>query len=135
MLCPPQTYDCSGTRAYVIHSIPSPQAAIGNLMLFGKVARQSLVIKSHSVPRQFPTLRVRLAKYSRRTAFAVAGLGVLWFTDKQLNASAIARNLRTLWTVSSVASLAGLRLPSCPRMFFHAEHTAKITWKHMICGY
>ncbi|KAI5999734.1 ABC1 family-domain-containing protein [Pisolithus marmoratus] len=45
----------------------------------------------------------RLFHYSQRTALAVAGLGVLWFADKQLNASAVARNIRTLWTCTFVS--------------------------------
>lgn len=32
----------------------------------------------------------------------MAGLGVLWFADKQFNASAVARNIRTLWTCTLV---------------------------------
>ncbi|KAI6152704.1 ABC1 family-domain-containing protein [Pisolithus thermaeus] len=54
---------------------------------------------SHSSTASRPS---RLFCYSRRTALAVVGLGVLWFTDKQLNASAVARNVRTLWTCTLV---------------------------------
>lgn len=46
--------------------------------------------------------RSRLFCYSRRTALAVVGLGVLWFADKQLNASAVARNIRTLCTCTLI---------------------------------
>lgn len=48
--------------------------------------------------------RSHLVWYSQRTALAAVGLGVFWFADKELNASAVARNLRTLWAVSPLTS-------------------------------
>lgn len=41
----------------------------------------------------------RLRKYTRRAAYATVGLGTLWAIDRSYNASAVSRNLRTLWTV------------------------------------
>ena len=47
----------------------------------------------------------RLRRYAVRTAVAAFGLGVAYELDKELHASAIIRNLRTLWTVSTPSSL------------------------------
>lgn len=41
----------------------------------------------------------RLGKYARRAGYVVLGLGTAYEVDKHYNASAIFRNLRTLWTV------------------------------------
>lgn len=42
----------------------------------------------------------RVRKYVRRSGYVALGIGTFWATDKTLNASAIFRNFRTLWTVS-----------------------------------
>lgn len=96
-------------------------------MMLSRRAVQSLhVIKS---PRGFcqgtyasscPNLPRRgdsqLIRYSQRTALAMVGLGVFWFADKELNASAVARNLRTLWVVSVSNSTYSLHyLRGCER--------------------
>ncbi|KAF9554246.1 ABC1-domain-containing protein [Agrocybe pediades] len=44
----------------------------------------------------------RLAKYARRTGYVVAGLGMAYVVDKTYNASAIFRNLRTLYTCAMI---------------------------------
>ena len=43
----------------------------------------------------------RLRRYAVRTALAALGLGVAYELDKEYHASAIIRNVRTLWTVSN----------------------------------
>ena len=42
----------------------------------------------------------RLRRYAVRTVLAALGLGVAYELDKEYHASAIIRNVRTLWTVS-----------------------------------
>lgn len=42
----------------------------------------------------------RLTKYARRSGYLALGLGTVWAIDRKFNASSIARNFRTLWTVS-----------------------------------
>ncbi|KAF5378111.1 hypothetical protein D9615_007627 [Tricholomella constricta] len=44
----------------------------------------------------------RLRKYARRVAYTTVGLGTLWAIDKTYNASAVFRNLRTLWTCAAI---------------------------------
>lgn len=46
-----------------------------------------------------PRRHSRLKQYVKSAAYLVIGLGAIWEVDKEYNASAIARNLRTLWTV------------------------------------
>ena len=41
----------------------------------------------------------RLATASRRLAYFGLGVGAAWYLDKEFNASAVSRNVRTLWTV------------------------------------
>ncbi|KAG6841653.1 hypothetical protein C0991_008638 [Blastosporella zonata] len=43
-----------------------------------------------------------LRRYVRRTAYTVAGLGALWTVDRTFNASAVSRNVRTLWTCAAI---------------------------------
>ncbi|KIK98386.1 hypothetical protein PAXRUDRAFT_688940 [Paxillus rubicundulus Ve08.2h10] len=45
---------------------------------------------------------IRFRKVGRRTAYAAGALGTLWFVDKEFNASAVARNFRTLWTCAMI---------------------------------
>ncbi|KAI0645341.1 ABC1 family-domain-containing protein [Trametes meyenii] len=45
----------------------------------------------------------RPRRYARRTAFILLGLGLAYEADRQFNASAIGRNLRTLWTCLVIA--------------------------------
>ncbi|KAI0665718.1 ABC1 family-domain-containing protein [Trametes maxima] len=42
-------------------------------------------------------------RYARRAAFVLLGLGVAYEVDRQFNASAIRRNLRTVWTCLAIA--------------------------------
>lgn len=44
----------------------------------------------------------RARKYGKRMVYLTLGLGTIYIIDKYYNASAISRNLRTLWTVSSI---------------------------------
>lgn len=41
----------------------------------------------------------RLQIYLRRALYTSIGLGAVWIVDREYNASALARNMRTLWTV------------------------------------
>ncbi|KAI0763799.1 atypical/ABC1/ABC1-B protein kinase [Trametes elegans] len=45
----------------------------------------------------------RLQRYTRRTAYVLLGLGAAYGLDRQFNASAIGRNVRTLWTCMTIA--------------------------------
>ncbi|TBU43047.1 ABC1-domain-containing protein [Dichomitus squalens] len=47
--------------------------------------------------------RSLLQRYALRTAIAALGLGIAYEVDKELHASAIIRNLRTLWTCAVIA--------------------------------
>ncbi|KAG6902172.1 hypothetical protein C0995_003453 [Termitomyces sp. Mi166 len=48
------------------------------------------------------TPSIRLRKYVRRTVYTVASLGALWAVDRIYNASAVSRNIRTLWTCAAI---------------------------------
>ncbi|KAI0629098.1 atypical/ABC1/ABC1-B protein kinase [Trametes polyzona] len=45
----------------------------------------------------------RLSRYARRAAYTTVGLGAAYVLDREYNASAVARNLRTLWTCLAIA--------------------------------
>lgn len=71
---------------------------------FGPSTRHGLSTASaQSASRQSS----RVQRYTRRAAIALVAGGLAYGIDREYNASAIARNLRTLWTVSA--------LPLCPR--------------------
>jgi hypothetical protein len=42
----------------------------------------------------------RSKRYARRAGYTVLALGSFWEIDREFNASAVGRNLKTLWTVS-----------------------------------
>ena len=72
------------------------------LQRFAKAPRPSLFpgrqfTRSLSTP---PPSHPRWHKLGRRSAYVAATLGTLWFLDQQFNASAVRRNLRTIWAVS-----------------------------------
>lgn len=68
------------------------------------------------IPHQYPTLhsttvrqahisalgrlKPRSRRLGRALSYTAAGVTTLWLADTELNASAVTRNLRTLWTVS-----------------------------------
>ncbi|KAF8639303.1 hypothetical protein AX17_001584, partial [Amanita inopinata Kibby_2008] len=52
--------------------------------------------QTHGVFRRFSDTRVR------RLAYTALGLGTIYAVDRQYNASAIVRNLRTLWTCAAI---------------------------------
>ncbi|PCH36739.1 ABC1-domain-containing protein [Wolfiporia cocos MD-104 SS10] len=63
-------------------------------------ARGSL--SAHPPSRQLSALP-RSARWLRRAAYVVGGSGALWFVDRQYNASAMARTLRTFSTCAMIA--------------------------------
>ncbi|KAG6837591.1 hypothetical protein H0H93_007005 [Arthromyces matolae] len=48
------------------------------------------------------TTSTRLGIYARRTTYTVAALGAVWTVDNLFNASALSRNIRTLWTCAAI---------------------------------
>lgn len=79
----------------------------GNTSVLQRVSRETsnnlkLVL---GIPRKFSTRTSatgpppRWQRYLRRTGYFGLGVGVVWGFDRQFNASAIGRNLRTLWAV------------------------------------
>ncbi|KAJ6579517.1 ABC1 family-domain-containing protein [Mycena vulgaris] len=48
--------------------------------------------------------RPRWQRYLRRTGYFGLGVGVVWGLDRQFNASAIGRNLRTLWACALITA-------------------------------
>jgi aarF domain-containing kinase len=44
-------------------------------------------------------LRLSRSRLAKRTVYTTFGLGAAYLADTELNASAVTRNLRTLWTV------------------------------------
>lgn len=66
-----------------------------------------------------PLIRsIRLQRYARRTGYFALGIGGVYVVDRTFNASAIARNWRTLWTVSLIRPIITntrlTRYPSAP---------------------
>jgi len=55
---------------------------------------------SEGAPTSAPS---RLRKYALRSLLALGGVGIFGLLDRQYNASAITRNLRTFWTCSLIA--------------------------------
>ena len=53
-----------------------------------------------SLQQETVTRSSRLQRYARRTVLTLVGMGLAYGLDRELNASAIVRNLRTMWTVS-----------------------------------
>lgn len=70
--------------------------------------RHSLVKSpGYRVSNDAPALQVSMLPLSRsrlvkRTVYTTFGLGAAYLADTELNASAVTRNLRTLWTVSLI---------------------------------
>ncbi|KAI0960694.1 hypothetical protein AcV7_000002 [Taiwanofungus camphoratus] len=62
-------------------------------------------ISRHKVPKPLhnPHSATRLQKYTRRIAYVLGGIGSLWLVDREYNASAVTRNVRTLWTCMVIA--------------------------------
>ncbi|TFK35821.1 ABC1 family-domain-containing protein [Crucibulum laeve] len=56
-------------------------------------------LSSSAVTRPTPS---RAGRYTRRIGYLAVGLGTVWAVDKTYNASAITRNLRTLWTCAAI---------------------------------
>ncbi|KAJ7130795.1 ABC1 family-domain-containing protein [Mycena crocata] len=54
-----------------------------------------------SLPPRTPP---RWQRYLRRTGYIGLGVGVVWGVDRQFNASAIGRNLRTLWACALITA-------------------------------
>ncbi|PPQ72125.1 hypothetical protein CVT26_006865 [Gymnopilus dilepis] len=55
-----------------------------------------------TTPPPLPWKPGRLRKYATRTGYAILGLGAAYEVDKHYNASAVFRNLRTLWTCAMI---------------------------------
>ncbi|KIJ67289.1 hypothetical protein HYDPIDRAFT_84650 [Hydnomerulius pinastri MD-312] len=70
-----------------------------NTRAYNSIGRSHLSTSTHQASRN-PSSRLR--KFGRRITYAAAGLGALWFIDKELNASAIGRNVRTLYTCAMI---------------------------------
>lgn len=64
---------------------------------------QRLRLSTSSLSQRTPKPS-RLLKYSRRTVLTLCGVGAVWIVDRQYNASAITRNIRTFWTVRLIPS-------------------------------
>ncbi|KAF9236791.1 ABC1 family-domain-containing protein [Melanogaster broomeanus] len=84
-------------RSFVQHITPRSFLSPLNARPYNYIGRSH---RSISTPSRRHDTRVR--KTARRTAYAAAGLGTLWFVDKEFNASAIGRNIRTLWTCAMI---------------------------------
>ena len=63
-------------------------------------ATSQLFLKPPKIDDQLPVARDEGLVDALRTALAVVGFSVAYEVDRELHASAIIRNLRTLWTVS-----------------------------------
>ena len=51
-----------------------------------------------------PAKTSRLQRYARRVGYFAVGLGGIYVVDRSLNASAISRNFRTLWTCAIISA-------------------------------
>ena len=58
--------------------------------------------QTHPVSHAFNATFSRRKKYPRRLAYLALGIGTVYTVDNQYNASAIVRNLRTLWTCAAI---------------------------------
>lgn len=66
------------------------------------VAKRRSLRGFSTFPPSPPKLKIQPSKfqrYSKRAVYVTFGLGTIYVVDKYYNASAILRNLRTLWTV------------------------------------
>ncbi len=80
-------------------------------------------------PRRPP----RLQKYLRRTLLTLFGIGVAYVVDRELHASAINRNIRTAWTVSTSSALCSVWSLSCPISHFRGALLAHLLCPRGIC--
>ncbi|KAJ6473291.1 ABC1 family-domain-containing protein [Mycena sanguinolenta] len=60
--------------------------------------------QNFSVNSPTPRTRPRWERYLRRTAYLGLGVGTVYCIDRQFNASAIGRNLRTLWACAIITA-------------------------------
>ena len=90
------------SRALLLHGCRSTQ----HLSRSGHPVRPfASASASPHTPHPAPRPQTRIHRYGRRAAITLLSLAALYGLDTEFNASAITRNLRTLWAVS---------LPSAP---------------------
>lgn len=75
---------------------PSWHSHIPKSQGFSRIITQ--VTHRHTSP-PIPPKSGRLSRTSRRLAYIGLGLGAAWYLDKEFYASAVSRNIRTLWIV------------------------------------
>ncbi|KAH7909013.1 ABC1 family-domain-containing protein [Hygrophoropsis aurantiaca] len=82
--------------------VPAPRLTSYSRGFFSSPARLSKKISTSSTEAPPHSGSPRLRKYARRSAYLALGLGGAYLLDQELNASAIARNIRTLWTCAMI---------------------------------